>query len=144
MMSWKGRLALKPLVSEVARLNEWLDAAFVQGATSPPIAADLNEIVANLIAYAFVEMPDPQIAVDIDLSAHVAKAEVFDNGIYFDLRDWPEPAKPADIMSAPVGGYGILLIRDRASSIEYERVEGGNRLRITCAGRGLGTGRQVP
>jgi anti-sigma regulatory factor (Ser/Thr protein kinase) len=146
-MTWKGRLAVKPIVSDVTRMNDWLDAAFAQSATNSLIAADLklclNEIVVNLISYAFAETPDPQITVEIDLGVHVAKAEVCDNGIYFDLRDWPQPTKPKDVMSAPIGGYGILLIRDRASSIEYERVNGINRLRITCSGRGPGTERRV-
>jgi anti-sigma regulatory factor (Ser/Thr protein kinase) len=144
-MRWKGRLALQPTVSEVVRLNAWLDAAFAQGATSASIAADLklclNEVVANLIGYAFAETTDPHISVAIDLEADIARAEVIDNGVCFDLRAWPAPGKPEDIMSAPVGGYGILLIRDRASSIEYERIDGTNRLRITCSGSRRGTER---
>jgi anti-sigma regulatory factor (Ser/Thr protein kinase) len=146
-MTWKGKLALKPIVSEVARLNDWLDAAFAQGATRSSIAADLklclNEIVVNLISYAFAETPDPQITVEIALGAHVAKAEVCDNGAYFDLRNWPEPTKPQDLMSARIGGYGILLIRDRSNSIKYERIDGENRLQITCSGSGPGTERQA-
>ena len=146
-MGWNGRLTLKPIVSEVVRLNDWLDAAFAQSGTTASIAADLklclNEIVVNLISYAFADTPDPQIAVDIDLQAQLATAEVCDNGIYFDLRDWPQPTRPQDLKSAPIGGYGLLLIRDRASSIAYDRIDGVNRLRITCAGSDRETERQA-
>ena len=136
-MGWKGKLTLKPVVSEVTRLNDWLEEAFSRGGTRASIAAGLklclNEIVANLISYAFKDTPDPQISIEVDLHADVANAEVHDNGTYFDLRDWPEPSKPTNVLTAPIGGYGILLIRDRASSIMYERVDGMNRLRITCS-----------
>lgn len=143
-MSWKGRLTLEPLVSEVARLNDWLEAAFAQAGTSATIAADiklcLNEVMANLISYAFAGTPKPQIDIAVDLLAHEAKAEVCDNGAYFDLRAWPDPPRPQDVKTAQIGGYGILLVRSRASSIEYGRVDGINRLRITCSGTGPETG----
>ena len=138
-MSLKDTLTLKPAVSEVVRLNVWLDEAFSRSGTRPQVAADLklclNEIVVNLISYAFAKSADPRIVVGIDLRAHLVKAEIRDNGISFDIRDWPAPAKPIDLMSAPIGGYGILLIRDRASAIDYDRVNGMNRLRITCSER---------
>jgi anti-sigma regulatory factor (Ser/Thr protein kinase) len=63
----------------------------------------LDEIVANLIGHAFAETAEPHIVVVIELQKHVAKAEMRDNGIHFDIRH-------------------------RAGSIDYERVGGINRL----------------
>jgi serine/threonine-protein kinase RsbW len=146
LMSLREKLTLKPIVSEVARLNDWLEEAFVRSAIQSSIAADLklclNEVVVNLISYAFADTAEPQISVEIELQAHLAKAEVRDNGTYFDIRDWPAPEAPKDLTSAQIGGYGILLIRDRASSIDYDRVDGVNRLRITCSPGGPGTERR--
>ena len=48
-MSLKAELTLQPNLSEVARLNDWLEAAFARTGLSPSIAVDLklclNEIV---------------------------------------------------------------------------------------------------
>src|SRR5262245_53328490 len=176
-MSFRDTLTLKPTVPEVVRLNAWLDEAFARSRISPRIAADLklclNEVVVNLISYAFPDTADPQISVEIELQAHtrtrwkkfvptawiaqafgrrvecldvgeMAKAEVRDNGTFFDIRDWRAPPTPSDLMSAPIGGYGILLIRDRASAIDYDRVDGVNRLRITCSGGVPETERREP
>lgn len=137
-MTLCDRIALEPVASEVVRLNQWLDAAFVRGEVSPSIAADLklciNEVFANLISYAFQDTPNPEIAVEIELRREVATAVISDNGRYFDLRTWPSPEKPTSLMDAREGGFGIGLIRDRATRIHYQRTGATNRLRITCAG----------
>ena len=147
-MSFTDRLKLKPLLPEIARLNAWLDAAIEGSGVRRSLGVDLklclNEVAINLISYAFATAPEPFIDIEIVLDADVAKAKVRDNGAYFDIRTWPMPTPPDDIVDAQIGGYGILLIRDRASSIAYERVGDVNCLTITCSAPGLDTGRQSP
>ena len=109
--------------------------------SNPSLAADLklciNEVFANLISYAFKDTADPEIAVEIELQREQATAVISDNGAYFDLRTWPSPEKPTSLLAAREGGFGIALIRDRATHIDYQRIDGTNRLRITCAGSRL-------
>jgi phosphoserine phosphatase RsbU/P len=137
-MTLRDRIDLEPVASEVMRLNQWLDAAFARGGVGPSIAADLklciNEVFANLISYAFGDTVHPEIAVEIELQPHLATAVISDNGAYFDLRTWPAAQKPTSLTDAREGGFGIALIRDRATRIDYDRVGAINRLRITCAG----------
>ena len=137
-MTLSNRIALKPMASEVARLNDWLDDVFARSGTNAHIAADLklciNEVVANLISYAFDSTTDPAITIDIELEPALARAVVVDNGGYFDLRQWPALERPKDLMSAKAGGYGIALIRERANRIDYTRVGAINRLEIECLG----------
>ena len=137
-MTFCDRIALEPVASDVVRLNQWLDAAFSQARLDPSIAADLklciNEVFANLISYAFKDTANPEIAVEIELQRDVASAVISDNGSYFDLRTWPAAEKPTSLMDAREGGFGLALIRDRAASIDYDRTNATNRLRITCAG----------
>jgi anti-sigma regulatory factor (Ser/Thr protein kinase) len=139
-MILRDRITLEPVASDVVRLNEWLDAAFVRGEVGPSIAADLklciNEVFANLLGYAFRDTADPEIAIEIELQRDQAVAVISDNGSYFDLRASPSPAKPTSLLTASEGGYGIALIRDRATRIDYERIGATNHLRITCAGSG--------
>ena len=136
-MTLRDSIALEPLASDVVRLNQWLDAAFARCELDPAIAADLklciNEVFANLISYAFKDTANPEIAVEIELQREQAVAVITDNGSYFDLRTWPAAEKPTSLMDAREGGFGIALIRDRATHIDYDRVDATNRLRITCA-----------
>jgi anti-sigma regulatory factor (Ser/Thr protein kinase) len=142
-VTFKDSIALKPHTSEVVRLNAWLDDAFARSAVRRSIAADLklciNEAFANLVSYAFDGTENPEIGIDVELRRDLAKAVVIDNGRFFDLRTWPAAEKPKDLFTAKEGGFGITLIRDRATRIEYDRIGTTNRLGITCS---AGTGQQ--
>ena len=142
-MTLRDRIVLKPCVSDVVRLNEWLDDAFAKAQVKQSVAADLklciNEAFANLLSYAFEATENPEIVIDIELQREQAKALVLDNGQFFDLRTWPAAEKPKDLFAAKEGGFGITLIRDRATRIEYNRIGTTNRLGITCS---AGTGQQ--
>jgi anti-sigma regulatory factor (Ser/Thr protein kinase) len=132
------RIALRPVASDGVRLNAWLDGAFAGSSLEKPLAADLklclNEVFDNLVEYAFKETADPSIVIEIELGPGSAGASISDNGAYFDIRRWPLPAMPKDLQTAKPGGFGIALIHALASQIDYDRVDGVNRLRILCTG----------
>jgi phosphoserine phosphatase RsbU/P len=136
-MSFAGQISLHPTPSDVTRLNAWLDQTFVESGIEKSLAADLklclNEIVANLISYGLKDTAEPMIAIEIKLQPGCAAATVRDNGIYFDLWEWPLP-RDRDLMSGEPGGFGVALIRERASRVDYSRDGDLNRLDIACAG----------
>ncbi len=130
------QLSLGPEVAEIARLNDWLDQACIDSGIAREIADDLklclNEAVANAMLYAFDNEPDPRIGVEIEINERCASAVLTDNGKAFDPLAMPEPALPTDLDSAQIGGFGVQLIRDSSSSVDYERRDGLNRLHIVC------------
>jgi anti-sigma regulatory factor (Ser/Thr protein kinase) len=134
-MSLADQIRLKPTARDVTRLNAWLDESFVRSRIEKTLAADLklclNEVMANLINYGFKDIPEPATVIEISLRPGHASATVTDNGIYFDMRDW-KPPKARDLMTGDPGGFGIALIRERASRIEYKREGDRNRLEIVC------------
>lgn len=136
-MSLSERMVLKPVASGVAELNDWLDSAVARSEIKRSIAADLklciNEAVANLIGYGFGDTVEPSIVVDIKLDFSRGTAVIVDNGGYFDMRQWPPAAKPKDLRTANPGGYGVSLIRERASYFDYVRDGETNKLTIVCA-----------
>lgn len=135
-MTLKERLQIEPVTSEVEKLNNWLDAKLMTAGTEKQTASDLklcvNEAVANLISYAFVGIKAPFIIVELALEVRAAKATLFDNGLPFDLKIWPEPEKPKTLENMKPGGFGISLIRERARTIAYESTGTFNRLTIEC------------
>ncbi|HRY05803.1 MAG TPA: ATP-binding protein [Hyphomicrobiaceae bacterium] len=131
------RFALKqPVASDVSRLNEWLDDVFKAAALNERLSADLklciNEVIANLISYGFIDTLSPAVTIILDISQDSVRAVIEDNGCYFDMREWPSPERPKDLATARIGGFGIELVRERASELRYERDENKNRLTIVC------------
>jgi anti-sigma regulatory factor (Ser/Thr protein kinase) len=138
-MSLKNSIGLLPTASDVTRFNVWFDQQCASSGVEKTLAADLklcvNEVLANLISYGFSDTTAPMAAVEIALRPGYASAKVIDNGIYFDLRDWPPVQKNRDLMTAPPGGFGIALIKERATEMSYKRVGDLNEFEIVCEGK---------
>ena len=129
------RISLKPTASEVSRFNTWFDDKCAASGIARTLAADLklcvNEVLANAISYGFKGTSKPWIKIRIELDGSRASATIIDNGSYFDLRTWAVP-KDRNLATAEPGGFGIPLIKERASQINYWRFCGRNHLKITC------------
>lgn len=134
-MTLADQISLKPTALEVRRLNKWLDEKLVDSGVEKSLGDDLklclNEVLANLIAYGFRHTAEPFTLVQVRLEPGRASATVYDNGDRFDIREWQTP-KDRDLRTAEPGGFGVALIKERASSIEYMREGELNRLDIVC------------
>lgn len=144
-MSPGGQISLAPRPAEVSRFNIWLDEKLAESSLDRSLAADLklclNEVLANLIAYGLNDIPDGSILVDVRLEPTGAVAVVADNGTYFDIKDY-RPVNNRDLMYGEVGGFGVALIKERASRIDYRRSCGLNWLTIVCGAVKSDTGPQ--
>jgi anti-sigma regulatory factor (Ser/Thr protein kinase) len=129
------QIRLTPTAAEVSRLNTWFDQKCAERGIDRTLAADLklciNEVLANLISYGLKDTASPWVVVKIRFRTGHASATIIDNGRYFDLRKWELP-KDRDLMAGEPGGFGIALIKERASRIDYARFCGLNRLKIVC------------
>lgn len=134
-MSPTDQISLKPTAWDVTRLNAWLDEHFARSGIEKSLGADLklclNEVMANLISYGFKDIAEPSALVKITLRAGHASATIADNGAYFDIREWNAP-KDRDLLMGDPGGFGIALIKERASRIDYRREGDRNLLEIVC------------
>lgn len=130
-------IGLKPSASEVSRFNAWFDSKCAVSGIEKTLAADLklciNEVLANLISYGFKDTPDPSTMVEIGLEPGRASAIVTDNGQPFDLREW-QISESRNLMTDEPGGFGIALIRERATHVDCTRNGAWNRLEIICEG----------
>lgn len=131
----RRRIDLRCELAEVSRLNAWLAERFREAALPDKTAGDiklcLNEMAANAISYGFPDGGAAEISVDLDIGKDKAVATLVDNGIAFDPLAAPGAGKITDLETAQIGGFGIMLTRQAASSIRYERTEGRNRLTMT-------------
>jgi serine/threonine-protein kinase RsbW len=125
-------LNLKNDPAEIARLAHSVTEFCARHALAEATAAQLNlaldEAITNIIAYAYDDADEHEIAVRISLVAGALTAELIDDGREFDplLVAAPDPA--ASLAERSVGGLGIHLVRRLMDDIRYRREGARNHL----------------
>jgi anti-sigma regulatory factor (Ser/Thr protein kinase) len=136
------RLTLKSQLDDMAALWPWVESIAAEyglpADTVFGIHLCLEEAVSNVIRHGYGGQPGNTLTVDYSLSdGHELLFTVEDQAPAFDPLTAPlvedQPAtSPMDYLRP--GGRGILLMRNFAGSLAYERLEssngGGNRLTI--------------
>lgn len=134
-MNETSRISVNLTASDIARFNAWLDDKCAKSGIEKSLAADIklcvNEVLANLMSYGLKDALEPLVVVALGLEPGRASATVTDNGGYFNIREWQTPG-PRDLMTGDPGGFGITLIKERASRVFYTRIGDLNHLVIVC------------
>ena len=117
------------LESGQAALTRFLAQAGASEKTVYNASLAFEELVSNVIRHAYPSGHGP-----IDVIAEMEGAEVVltveDEGRPFNPLLAEEPAKPASVEEAQIGGWGISLVRMAATNIEYRRIDSRNRVRV--------------
>lgn len=124
-------------LAEIARMNLWLEAN--HGASDDVferMKLCLNEAVENAIRYGFELGQGGTVEVRLGQKGGCPEVEIIDNGKEFDPLERASAEAMTDLESASIGGFGILLMREAATSLEYERREGCNVLIARFCERG--------
>jgi anti-sigma regulatory factor (Ser/Thr protein kinase) len=91
----------------------------------------LDEAVANIIEHGEGNARAREIVVSVVSHSAEIVLIVEDDGGPFDSTKVAAPQRRESLDDARVGGLGIHLIRQFASSVEYQRKDGRNRLRLS-------------
>ena len=123
-----GRLSIsiRAVAQEQAPVADAVDE-FLSRHDVPPLTAiklqiALDEILANIISYAYppdAENPFAQISLAIDHRA--VTMVIVDAGKPFDPLTAADPDTTLDIDDREIGGFGILLVRKQMDDVRYER-----------------------
>jgi serine/threonine-protein kinase RsbW len=131
------RLTLRSELTEIGRarlmLLQFLASAKLPDRTIYRIELVLEEILSNIVRYAFTESPTSTIELVVMLAAGDIVLTFEDSGKPFDPLEVPEPSHPKDIATAKVGGWGVSLVRKFADRLDYQRRNGRNRLEVRIA-----------
>lgn len=119
-------------LSELERLGRIVET-FVEAHRLPrdlvyPINLALDEILTNIIAYAYADQEEHPITLRLSLADNILTAELEDDGRPFNPLDAPEPIMEGSVDERPVGGLGIHLVRTMMDHLEYRRERDRNRL----------------
>ena len=115
-------------------LKEWLTLANVGQQAEDRAFLVFEEIVTNIIRYAFDDSKEHKIDVSFARNDGELTLIFDDGGRPFDPRGVPSPDLHRPLASAPIGGRGIYLVRKTAKRLDYERTQRGrNRLTVVVA-----------
>ncbi|MGQ9367346.1 ATP-binding protein [Azospirillum sp. ST 5-10] len=120
-------------LAEIPRLAETVEAFFESRDLPPSVAFNFNlaldELLTNVISYAFPAGGRHEIAVTITVDGDGITAEMSDDGTPFDpLTEARPPVLEGDIDDRPIGGLGIHFVKTMMDSVRYERRGGRNHL----------------
>lgn len=128
-------IMLKNDVKEIEALGSFVKQVAEKLSLDKPLANKLRlaveEAVVNVMEYAYPKGTKGDVNLQATSNGHKLKFIITDSGI---------PFNPTEVMAAdttlsaeerPVGGLGILLVRELMDSINYERIDGKNVLTLS-------------
>lgn len=124
---------------EIARLQarQFLQNNAVDEHALAAVELVLEEAVTNIIRYGYQGQPPraepPVIEIDLQIDLDEIQVLIVDDARPFDPLDSGGVLLPETLDDAQVGGLGLLMIRNTASSMAYERRDGQNRFSVTIA-----------
>ncbi|MBK6471324.1 MAG: ATP-binding protein [Betaproteobacteria bacterium] len=124
------RQALEPARLAVLRfLEPWaLDARSLFN-----VELVLEETLINVSLHAFDDPGSHAVTLQVRVEPDTVLLQFEDAGRAFNPLLTAEPVRPASIADAQVGGLGLMLVRKLSRAVEYQRLEGRNRLTISVA-----------
>ncbi len=95
----------------------------------------LDEIVSNVIKYAWPEVGAHSIEIRIAVRDDGVEVEIIDDGRMFDPRDAPKRDKPLTGRRPRPGGVGVRMTKQLVDRIGYARIDDRNHTTLTkfCA-----------
>ena len=92
------------------------------------VSHSLEEILTNIVSYAYEDSRDHQITVSLALSEGQLELQVEDDGRPFNPEHHPSPDTSVPLEDKPVGGLGIHIVRTMMDEMKYRRESGKNVL----------------
>ncbi len=81
----------------------------------------VDEILTNVISYAFKDRDTHEIVVRAGLSQSFLHIEIEDDGWQFNPLRLPEPDIEKPLEERQIGGLGVYLVRKIMDGVEYRR-----------------------
>ena len=90
----------------------------------------VEEAVTNIIDYAYPVDTEGTINVTIEADKESLRFILTDSGAEFDPTRVSKADTTLTVDERPIGGLGVFLVRNLMDSINYERSDGKNVLRL--------------
>ncbi len=121
-------------IQQIPTLSEWVNGLHVPDELNMPINLALEEVVSNVMLYAYPGRKDGKVFVEYtEIENEQGKQLIFtvsDSGIPFDPTKQKEVDTSLAAEDREIGGLGIHLVRQLMDEIRYERVDNKNILTL--------------
>lgn len=122
-------------LAEIGRLGDWAEGFCARHALPPAVVnglrVSLDEVLSNIISYAYDDDATHEIAVRLALADGMLSVEIEDDGVPFDWTQARGADRTAPLMDREVGGLGIEFLKALNDSVVYRRGDGRNFLVLT-------------
>ena len=130
-MSASVEVSLAADLGELSRLAEAVEDFGGANDLPPGTVFKLNlcfdELITNAISYGFDELDQATLSVELAVGDGAVVAVIRDNGRPFDpFTEAPEADTSLRVEDRPIGGLGVLLVRESMDDFSYERLDGFN------------------
>lgn len=126
-MTEHSQLIIKNELTELEKVAQWIDQLGGKAQLPPKTLFELNlaldELVTNIIKYAYEDNERHEITVTCDLDKGMLQFAVIDDGKIFDPLSLPDPDIDAPLEEREAGGLGIYFIRQLMDEVKYERAD---------------------
>lgn len=128
------RKTFLPSIEAVHAIQEYVSSHLPQNFrnrdTVSRVELVIEEVVINIINYAFRDKDNGAITVGIEEKNGSLEVEIRDNGAAFDPLLSEEPDLKVPIEEREVGGLGIFFVKSLCKDVTYAREAGNNVLRL--------------
>ena len=125
---------------EIQRLTELVDRFVETRGLSPDevtaIHLVLDEVVMNIIEYAYDDDRQHQIQIDLTIDRATITVRIEDDGRAFNPLDVPPPNLDLPLEERQIGGLGIFLVKSNVDTIAHRR-EGDRNVLFMTKKRGV-------
>ena len=127
-------LTLTNDIRQIPALNKFVDAVAdrleLKKSLSQSIKLAVEEAVVNAMNYAYPIGTSGDISVKAIADSQLLRFIITDKGKAFDPTQIKKTDTTLNAEERPIGGLGILLVRELMDSVNYERVEDSNILTL--------------
>jgi len=120
--------------AEISRMLDGFETFVISNnistASAAEIALALDEVVSNVINYAWTDQFRHEFILSLSISENCFTATLVDDGVAYDPSMRAPVRLSADLNDQTIGGLGIHLANAMVDRLEYRREDGLNKLKL--------------
>ncbi len=93
------------------------------------VKVSVDEVLANLMMHVF-SAGATQARFGLETDDHLVRCTVIDDGPVFDISD-NRPERARTRQGVEIGGRGLVMVQRLMDAVQFERVDGWNRVTLT-------------
>jgi anti-sigma regulatory factor (Ser/Thr protein kinase) len=129
------RIVIRNNVADLAALTAAMERVAaehgMQEKSLVQLQVALDEMVSNVIKYAWPEAGAHAIEICITARHDGVEVEIIDNGRMFDPRGAPKRDKPPPGQRPQAGGVGVQMTKQLVDRVDYARIDDRNHTTLT-------------